>query len=194
VLVRGDGSTAHEGLFDPATGEFLRQTTHQGYRGDSCWSRGLAWALYGFGTAYTFTRDPAFLATAEACADFYILHTPPDGVPPWDYDAPPDSLALPDTSGAAIAASGLFQLSGLAADPAKAHLYRETARHILATLCRVWLAEGRPQWEGILKGGVYHIHKNLGVNESVIWGDYFFLEALERACVPVREPEFPHTR
>src|SRR3984957_17754607 len=35
VLVRGDGSTAHEGLFDVETGEFLRQTTHQGYRGDS---------------------------------------------------------------------------------------------------------------------------------------------------------------
>ena len=27
-------------------------------------------------------------------------------------------------------------------------------------------------WEGILKGGVYHLHKELGVNESVMWGDY----------------------
>jgi unsaturated chondroitin disaccharide hydrolase len=181
VLVRGDGSTAHEGLFDPETGEFLKQATHQGYRGDSCWSRGLAWALYGFGTAYTYARDPALLETAEVCADFYIRHTPPDGVPPWDYDAPTESRALVDTSAAAIAASGLFQLSGLAADAAKGHLYRETARHILATLCRDWLAESDPQWEGILKGGVYHVHKSLGVGESVMWGDYFFLEALERA-------------
>jgi unsaturated chondroitin disaccharide hydrolase len=194
VLVRGDGSTAHEGLFDLETGEFLRQTTHQGYRGDSCWSRGLAWALYGFGTAYTYVRDPALLATAEACADFYIRHTPPDGVPPWDYDLPlggetgdqgvacgPGGPPHQDTSAAAIAASGLFQLSGLAADAAKGHFYRETARHILATLCRDWLAESDPQWEGILKGGIYHIHKNLGVNESVMWGDYFFLEALERS-------------
>jgi len=184
VLGRGDGSTAHEGLFDPETGEFLRQTTHQGYRGDSCWSRGLAWALYGFGTAYSFTRNPALLATAEACADFYIRHTPPDGVPPWDYDAPPASRELVDTSAAAIAASGLFQLSGLAADAAKGHFYRETARHILATLCHRWLAESDPGWEGILKGGVYHLHKNLGVNESVMWGEYFFLEALERAAGP----------
>ena len=194
VLVRGDGSTAHEGLFDPATGEFLRQNTHQGYRGDSCWSRGLAWALYGFGTAYRYQRDPALLSTAEACADFYILHTPADGVPPWDYDAPggaappvrgrPPGRLLLDTSAAAIAASGLFQLSDLAADAAKGHFYRETARHILATLCRDWLAESDPQWEGILKGGVYHIHKNLGVNESVMWGEYFFLEALERSANP----------
>ena len=35
VLVRGDGSTSHEGLYDLETGEFLKQTTHQGYRGDS---------------------------------------------------------------------------------------------------------------------------------------------------------------
>jgi unsaturated chondroitin disaccharide hydrolase len=182
VLVRGDGSTAHEGLFDPASGEFLKQTTHQGFRGDSCWSRGLAWALYGFGTAYGYERDPALLATAEACAGFYIRETPADGVPPWDYDAPARERALVDTSAAAIAASGLLQLSGLVADAAKGHLYRETARRILATLCRYWLGEPDPQWEGILKGGVYHIHKGLGVNESAMWGEYFFLEALERAA------------
>jgi unsaturated chondroitin disaccharide hydrolase len=181
VLVRGDGSTAHEGLFDTGTGEFLRQTTQQGFRGDSCWSRGLAWAIYGFGTAYAYARDPRLLATAETCADFYIRSTPADGVPPWDYDAPADSREQVDTSAAAIAASGLFQLGDLAADAAKGHFYRETARHILATLCRDWLAEEDPEWEGILKGGVYHIHKNLGVNESVMWGEYFFLEALEKA-------------
>src|SRR5580698_3770031 len=125
VLVRGDGSTAHEGLFDLETGEFLRQGTHQGYRGDSCWSRGLAWAIYGFGSAFQYARDPLLLATAEACADFYILHTPADGVPPWDYDAPPDSRKLPDTSAAAIAASGLLQLGGLTSDAAKGHFYGE---------------------------------------------------------------------
>ncbi|MDZ4064046.1 MAG: glycoside hydrolase family 88 protein, partial [Coriobacteriia bacterium] len=52
TLVRGDGSTSHEGIFDTNTGEFLRQTTHQGWRNDSSWARGLAWALYGFGTVY----------------------------------------------------------------------------------------------------------------------------------------------
>ena len=181
VLVRGDGSTAHEGLFDPQTGEFLKQSTHQGYRGDSCWSRGLAWALYGFGTAFHYTGDPRFLATAEACADFYIRNTPADGVPPWDYDAPWPSRALQDTSAAAIAASGLLQLGALATDPAKGAFYGETARRILHSLCTNWLADADPAWEGILKGGVYHIHKNLGVNESVMWGEYFFLEALERA-------------
>src|SRR5262249_41774362 len=52
TLVRPDGGTAHEGLFDVATGQFLRQSTHQGWTAESTWSRGLAWALYGFTTVY----------------------------------------------------------------------------------------------------------------------------------------------
>lgn len=178
VLVRGDGSTAHEGLFDLRTGEFLKQTTHQGFRGDSCWSRGLAWSLYGFAISYRYTRDSRFLETAEACAAFYIEHTPADGVPPWDYDSP-DRMV--DTSAAAIAASGLFELSGLTLDRGKAAFYESVARRILVSLCHRHLAQPGTGWEGILKGGVYHLHKQLGVDESVMWGEYFFVEALDKA-------------
>ncbi len=179
VLVRGDGSTAHEGLFDIETGAFLGQSTQQGWRNDSCWSRGLAWALYGFGTAYRCTRDARMLETAEACAAFYIEKTPSDGVPAWDYDAPADQQGVRDTSAAAIAASGLLQLTHLASDRIKGRYYEAAARRILNTLCRIHLAEGDPQWEGILKRGTYHVPKNLGVNESVMWGEYFFVESLD---------------
>ncbi len=108
--MRGDGSTAHEGIFDTTTGEFLRQSTHQGWRGDSSWARGQAWALYGFGTAYGFTRDERFLHTAEACADFYIERTPAHGVPPNDWDEPDPALPY-ESSAAAIAASGMLDLA-----------------------------------------------------------------------------------
>jgi len=181
VLVRGDGSTAHEGIFDLETGEFLRQATQQGYRGDSCWSRGLAWALYGFGNVYEYSRDPRFLETAESCADYYVTHSNSDGVPPWDFNAPPESRKLLDTSSAAIAASGLLRLCRLLHDPVKGHYYWSTAILILRTLCEKHLAKKDKKWEGILKGGVYHLHKELGVDESVMWGEYFFVEALEQA-------------
>ena len=52
---------------------------------------------------------------------------------------------------------------------------------ILRTLCQNHLADKDKEWEGVLKGGVYHLHKELGVNESVMWGDHFFVEALEHA-------------
>jgi len=181
VLVRGDGSTAHEGIFDLESGEFLRQTTQQGYRSDSCWSRGLTWALYGFGTCYEYSRDPHFLQTAEKCADYYITHTPADGVPPWDFNAPAESRKQLDTSAAAIAAAGMLRLGRLVADPVKGHFYWNTAIRILRTLSQKYLAKNEADWDGILKGGVYHVHKKLGVNESVLWGDYFFVEATEHA-------------
>ena len=182
VLIRGDGSSSHEGIFDLKSGEFLRQSTQQGYRADSCWSRGLAWALYGFASAYKFVRDNRFLQTAEACADFYIRETPSHGVPLFDYDIPPQQPQRLDSSAAAIMAAGLLRLAGLTGDAAKGQLYRETARHMLVTLSRPpFLAEGDDNWEGILQQGVYHLHKNLGVGESVMWGEYFFVEALDRA-------------
>jgi unsaturated chondroitin disaccharide hydrolase len=181
VLVRGDGSTAHEGIFDLETGEFLRQATQQGYRGDSCWSRGLAWSLYGFSISYEYSRDPRFLETAEACADYFITHSNHDGVPAWDFNAPPESRKLLDTSAAAIAASGLLRLCRLLQDPVKGHYYWSTGIMILRTLCERHLAKKDKKWEGILKGGVYHLHKELGVDESVMWGEYYFVEALEQA-------------
>ncbi|HET8549563.1 MAG TPA: glucuronyl hydrolase, partial [Bryobacteraceae bacterium] len=112
---------------------------------------------------------------------YYITHTPADGVPPWDFNAPAESRKLLDTSAAAIAASGLLRLCRLIHDPVKGHFYWTTAIRILRTLCEKYLGRDVDRWEGILRGGVYHYHKNLGVNESVMWGEYFFVEALESA-------------
>jgi unsaturated chondroitin disaccharide hydrolase len=184
TLVRGDGSTSHEGIFDVETGEFLRQTTQQGYRGDSCWSRGLAWSLYGFGTCYQLTRDPIYLETAELNADYWLSHLPEDGVVPWDFDAPTDgplSRQQVDTSASAIAAVGLLNLAEWSASEARRTAYRDCALRTLNSLTAGYLGEADDNWEGILRGGVYHIHKNFGVNESVMWGEFFFVEALQRA-------------
>ena len=180
-LVRGDGSTSHEGIFDLESGEFLRQSTHQGWRDDSSWARGLAWALYGFGTVYTYTQDPRFLQTAEACANFYIERTPDHGVPPNDWEEPNSRFPY-ESSAAAITASGLFNLAKLTGDPLRARYYREYALHIVDTLTSPeFLAVDTPGWEGILKHGMYHQRKGLGVDESVMWGEYFFLEAVSKA-------------
>lgn len=180
-LVRGDGSTSHEGIFDLQTGEFLRQTTHQGWRNDSSWARGQTWAMYGFTTAYQITKDPRFLDTAQRCADFYLERTPAHGVPPNDWDEP-SPLQPYESSAAAIAAAGLLELAQTAGEPSKAAHYRERALAILNTLLGPeFLADETPGWEGILKHGIYHAHKKLGVDESVMWGEYYFLAALEKA-------------
>jgi unsaturated chondroitin disaccharide hydrolase len=187
-LVRGDGSTAHEGIFDLNSGAFLYQSTHQGWRGDSAWARGLAWAMYGFGTAFSLTGERQYLSTAQQCADFYLQHTnfQPDaifgaGIPPNDYDDP----RMPkhcESSAAAIAASGFINLANLVQDAHHANVYLDAAFTILDTLSGTrYLSKGVKNWEGILLHGIYHLEKNLGVDESVMWGDYFFVEALDKA-------------
>lgn len=180
TLIRGDGSTAHEGIFDLKTGEFLRQSTRQGWRSDSSWARGLAWALYGFGTAFTFTHDVRFLDTAEACANFYIEQTPDHGIPPNDWDEPKPATPY-ESSAAAIAACGFWNLARLTTASVRSRFYKEYALCILETLTSPeFLAIETPGWEGILKHAIYHQHKGIGVDESVIWGDYFFLEAISK--------------
>jgi unsaturated chondroitin disaccharide hydrolase len=183
TLVRADGSTAHEGLFDPDTGEFLGQSTHQGLRPDSAWARGLVWSLYGFSTVFSFTRRDSDLSVAMQNADCYINRCPPGLVPPWDFDVPPGPDRIDDSSAAAIAAAGLWDLAALveSREPARAERYRQATLTILDSLCSDhYLAWTTPGWEGVLKHGVYHFHKRLGVDESVMWGDFFLLEAVQK--------------
>lgn len=187
-LVRGDGSTSHEGIFDTETGLFLRQSTHQGWRDDSSWARGLSWALYGFGTVFSFTRDARFLQAAELCAQYYIENTPAHGVPPNDWVEPNPQHPY-ESSAAAIAASGLLNLARLTADPVKTRLYHDYALQIVDTLTSaefLAVAEAERGYEGILKHGMYHQRLGLGVDESVMWGEYFFLEAVSKVLDDVK--------
>jgi unsaturated chondroitin disaccharide hydrolase len=185
TIVREDGSTAHEGIFDLASGQFLRQTTHQGLRPNSAWARGLAWSMYGFSKCFGLTGNREWLAVAERNADYWITHLPKDHVPYWDFHAdtsqPPPWGAQKDTSAGAIAASALLDLERQTESDDQARVYRGTALAMLDALVEPhYLAIDTPGWEGILKHGVYHTAKNLGVDESVMWGEYFYVEALTK--------------
>jgi unsaturated chondroitin disaccharide hydrolase len=181
-LVRPDGGTAHEGIFDPSTGRFLRQSTHQGWTAESTWSRGLAWALYGFTAVHRLSGEAEFLAVARRCADCYLRRAPAGLVPYWDFDLPAHSPHLWDSSAGAIAASGLWDLGEAVDVPHERQRYQGAALTILETLCAdQFLARSRPEWEGILMHGIYHYHKVLGVDESVAWGEHFFVEAVCKA-------------
>ena len=185
-IVRPDGSTAHEGIFDLETGAFLRESTHQGLAPGSAWARGLAWSLYGFSSMYHYTGRDEMLAVAERNADYWLAHLPSDHVPYWDFNADLNR-PLPwgpqkESSAGAIAASGLLNLAQQTKSPQRAAAYRATALATLDALAGPdYLADKTPGWEGVLRHGVYHTAKNLGVDESVMWGDFFFLEGLVKA-------------
>ncbi|MFA9441149.1 glycoside hydrolase family 88 protein [Uliginosibacterium sp. sgz301328] len=180
-LQRGDGSTLHEGWFDPATGEFLRAATHQGWRPDSTWARGQAWAIYGFTTAYKHSRADDMLDSACHAADYYIAQTP-EHVPPNDWLEPAPHQQY-ESSAAAIAAAGMLHLANALGGTPRAAKYRSYGLAILARLLSSeFLAVDRPEWEGIVLHSTYHRRNGLGVDESVMWAGYYLIEAMELAA------------
>lgn len=76
-----------------AAGAVTGKETRQGLSRDSTWTRGQAWAIYGFTQAFQATRQPLFLQTAQRAADRFLARLPADGVPPWDFDAKPASVS-----------------------------------------------------------------------------------------------------
>ena len=164
---------------------------------DSTWARGLAWSLYGFGTVFTYTGRDSDLASP---AQRRLLHRPVPGGPgsPWDFDVPPaptaSTTARPPRS--PRRACGTSRRSSNSREPSRAQRYRDAALTILDSLCTDrYLAWTTPGWEGVLKHGVYHFHKKLGVDESVMWGDFFFLEAMDKVLQAApAELELPMAR
>ncbi len=176
-LVREDGSTYQDVYYDPATGDILRRGNHQGYADSSTWARGQAWGLYGFTMVYRYTRDVRFLETAKKLADFFIDNLPDDHVPYWDFDAPD---TLKDVSASAIAVSALLELSTLVQEAQAKKKYWNAALDILTSLCSsLYLAEGTNS-SGILLHGIQNRNQNKGIDVSLIYADYYFIEALLR--------------
>ena len=178
--VREDGSTFHVVSYDSSSGAVEARETHQGYANGSTWSRGQAWGIYGFTMAYRETEDDRFLKTARRIADYFIAHLPGDGIPYWDFQA----LKIPDekrdVSAAAIAASGLFELARYGQDEALCAAYRNAAEAILGSLCKApYLARETPSM-GILNHAVGNKPAGSEIDVSLIYADYYFLEALKR--------------
>ncbi|MFC6018331.1 glycoside hydrolase family 88 protein [Plantactinospora solaniradicis] len=183
-ILRPDGTTFHTFYWDPATGAPLRGETEQGRADDSCWARGQAWGIYGFGINYRYTGDASLLAAAQTCADYFLTHLPDDHVPYWDLEFADGSGQERDSSAAAIAACGLAELADHLTDPAHADRYRQAATLILRSLIDNYSTAGHPVSNSLILHGVYDKPKGIGVDEGNLWGDYFYLEALTRATTP----------
>jgi hypothetical protein len=177
---RPDGSSCH--LVD--YGNRHRRQTHQGYADHSSWSRGQAWALYGYTMMYRQTRKSEYLAQAIKIADFITNHPrlPADKIPYWDFDLPfsVEGQPLRDASAGAIISSALIELSTLT----QGHLsddYLKTARQQIAVLSSsAYLSESHPNGNFILSHSVGHFPHRSEIDVPLTYADYYFVEALMR--------------
>ena len=181
--LRADGSTYHVVDFDPNTGQPTAYTTHQGYAPWSCWARGQAWAFYGFTLIYKWTDDPADLDSARRMADYFLAHLPADLIPPWDFQAPRRPNEPRDSAAGAIAASGLLELARVLGE-IDGTRYREVGLALLEQLFRQCASRGQPEQEGILLHATVDLPHGSAIDESTMYGDHFFLEALLKVVAP----------
>jgi hypothetical protein len=194
------GRTAHESVFNTNDGNYRCPNSQQGYSPFSTWTRGLAWAMCGFSeqlewfdTMEGHDETKAIMEkAARATCDFYIEHTPPDGIPYWDTGAPglaelgdwrsqpadPYNAYEPvDSSAAAIGAQGLLRLGRRF----KKDRYVQAGLKVLDTLFAEPYLSTDANHQGLILHSVYHRPNGwdriadgakVPAGESCMWGDY----------------------
>lgn len=176
---RPDFSTWHVIDYNMSDGSVRNKNKAQGFADESTWSRGQAWAIYGYTVCFRKTGDPKYLAQAEKAFEFVANHPnlPADGIPYWDYDAPNIPNEKRDASAAAIMASALYELSAYS----KSEYYKGWADKMMQSLAgteyRAALGENG---NFILMHSVGSIPHNSEVDVPLNYADYYFLEALKR--------------
>ena len=176
---RPDGSCYHVVDYDPQTGAVLHRQTAQGYADNSVWSRGQAWAVYGFTVCYRYTKDPRYLQQAQRTLNMLMNHPNLDNdlVPYWDLDAPNIPNEPRDASTAAALASALYEMSAYVADKG----YDRLADRILISLSsKAYRAPLGKNGDFLLMHSVGSIPHGSEIDVPLNYADYYFLEALYR--------------
>lgn len=190
--MREDGSTYHIVDFDDQ-GNPLDKFTTQGCNRTSpgcgefnVWSRGQAWAIYGFAMIYRYTGEKRFLHASEKAAEYFMKHLPEDFVPPYDFFEPVPSVRTKDASASAITASALLELYTLTNN----RYYVDSALNILTSLSSQTYLSSSDEISSLLKYSTRHRGEG---NVGTSYADYYFIEAFVRYLdiIGYQFPEIP---
>jgi unsaturated chondroitin disaccharide hydrolase len=206
------GRVAHESVFNLNDGSYRCPNSQQGFSPFTTWTRGLAWIIAGFpeelewlATVPDTELEPfggraeiesMMLDAARAACDFYIEHTPVDGIPYWDTGAPllhklGDYLNRPaeiendfepvDSSAAAIAAQGLLRLGDFLGREGEGKRYWQAGLTTAKTVLSEPYLSTDPNHQGLILHSIYHrpngwdhvpTGSKIPRGESSMWGDY----------------------
>lgn len=185
TVIRPDFSTYHTFFFNRETGAVLRGATNQGYADESYWSRGQAWVIYGIQLflkycPLAFEKENQLFKNVLAS---YRKMLDDDYIPAWDFKALEDAH-LKDSSAAAIVICGLqTYLNSQNKEFSQQEEISDLKNRMLQELMAHYDSqhhENDADIDGILLHGMHHWPRKQGIDESVLWGDYFYLEALVR--------------
>lgn len=178
---RDDGGCYHVAVYDTLDGHFIKGVTHQGYADSSLWARGQSWAIYGYTMVYRYTKEQRFLDFAQKVTDLYLKRlkeTSDDWVPIWDMDDPRSKDAPKDASAACVVASALLELCQYV-DAGKGKVYRDASEKMLSDLSSNRY-QSRDKNVAFLMHSTGHHPAGSEIDASIIYADYYYIEALLR--------------
>ena len=175
---RPDYTSYHVAVYDRITGNLIKGVTHQGYADSTMWARGQAWAIYGYTVVYRETKDPKYLDFVQKVTDVYLDRLPEDKVPYWDFDDPSIPNAPRDASAGAVVASALLELSTYLPN-GTGKRYKDAAIEMLTSLSSDSYQSGESK-PSFLLHSVGHWPNHSEIDASIIYADYYYIEALLR--------------
>jgi unsaturated chondroitin disaccharide hydrolase len=179
VIARPDGSCNHIAVLSAESGERLETPGGQGYAPGSSWSRGQSWAVYGFSLSFRHTGQVKYLDAAKRTAHYVISNFAlNDWLPLVDFRSPPEPLKY-DSTAAMICACGLLEIAEHTGEHERG-LYTNSALNILKA-CEKAFANWDSETDGVIGRGTAAYHGGPEDTEvPIIYGDYFFTEAVLR--------------
>lgn len=179
---RPDYSCYHVVSYDTITGLPHIKQTHQGWADESSWSRGQAWALYGYTMMYRETGKKKYLDLANNIASYLINHPnmPEDKIPYWDFDMPEIPNTTRDASAAAIMASSFIELSTINQNDFGKKCLDIAEQQIRSLTSPAYLAEKGSNCNFALMHSTGHFRGNIEVDVPLTYADYYYVEALMR--------------
>ena len=178
--LREDGSVVHIAEHDRETGDVVATYAGQGCAFGSSWSRGQAWALYGFMISYLHTKEERYLNAAKQVANYFIANCSDDWLPRVDFRGPAEPVMI-DTSASACAACGLIELAK-ALPEAEGGMYMHAAMQLMHAMddkC----ANYDDSVDYLVSHGTVRFPidgdwKKAEVHVPIIYTDFFYTEAI----------------
>ena len=178
--IRQDGSVNHIVNHEVDKVGVQNVLAGQGYSQTSCWSRGLAWAVYGSVISYIHAGKKEYLEAAKKTADYFIEHCKKtDYLPVIDFIAPETPVYYDSTAGV-CAACGMLEIAKCVSEE-EGKRYTEEAIHILKACDQHFCNYEEDEDALVLMGSERYPsleEYKRGVHIPIIYGDFFFVEAM----------------
>lgn len=175
--IRENRSVYHIVDFNADTGRKIGVASGQGYSQNSTWARGQAWGILGFGIAYQYTGNKHYLNVFNELLAYFLDHLPEDGVPAWDFIIDSNSRYDKDSSSTFIVLSALLKMAQLT-EGDLATFYTSTAIDLLETTFYHEYISRDKKYPGITKHSIGHRPRNLQVDVTLVYSDYYFLKSI----------------